>query len=201
VVDDEPAVRRALGRLLRAAGFAVEEYGSAEEFLHRPPFDGPGCMILDLRMPGLTGLDLQARLAGIAPDLPVVFLTGHGDVPASVEAMKGGAEDFLTKPVDEGVLLEAVGRGIERHRAALSRRRTTDRARERLGTLTPREMDVLRHVIAGALNKQIAAHLRISEKTVKVHRGRVMDKTGAGSVADLVRLCALAGVEPARPGS
>jgi len=199
VVDDDASVRKALGRLLASAGFDVEPYASAEEFLARPPFGGIGCIILDLQMPGLTGLDLQTRLAEAGQDIPVVFLTGRGDIPSSVEAMKMGAVDFLTKPVDEETLLDAIKNALVRHRRDREDRLATREARDRLASLTPREVDVMRHVIAGALNKQIAAHLGIAEKTVKVHRGRVMQKTGADSVADLVRLCALAGIDPAPP--
>ena len=196
VVDDDPAVRKGLDRLLRSAGLAVEAFASAAEFLARDGQDGVGCIVLDVRMPGISGMDLQADLVAQGVDLPVIFLTGHGDIPMSVEAMKTGALDFLTKPVDEEVLLNAVRQALHRHRAARTERLETQAMRTRMESLTPRELEVLRCVITGALNKQIAAHLGIAEKTVKIHRARVMEKTGAASVAELVQSCQRAGIEP-----
>ncbi len=196
VVDDDPAVRKGLDRLLRSAGLAVEAFASAAEFLARDGQDGVGCVVLDVRMPGISGMDLQADLVAQGVDLPVIFLTGHGDIPMSVEAMKTGALDFLTKPVDAEVLLNAVRQALDRHRAARTGRLETQAMRTRMESLTPRELEVLRCIITGALNKQIAAHLGIAEKTVKIHRARVMEKTGAASVAELVQTCQRAGIEP-----
>jgi FixJ family two-component response regulator len=196
LVDDDPSVRAGMTRLLRAAGFMVEVFTSGEDFLARPPYDRDGCLILDLRMPGLSGADVQQRLRAHANNLPVIFLSGHGAVPDSVRAMKEGAVDFLTKPVDEDVLLAAIGAALARQRVERARDDELAQLRARLTTLTPREADVLACVISGALNKQIAGHLDITEATVKVHRARVMEKMGAGSVADLVRVCDALGVAP-----
>ena len=196
VVDDEEPVRRSLSRLLRSAGFASETFPSADAFLAREPFEGVGCLVLDLRMRGTTGMDLQRQLESAGRRLPIVFLTGHGDIPTSVEAMKLGAVDFLTKPVDDERLLAAVRQALARCAQDLEARRMAEAIRSRLKTLTQREFEVMRGVIAGLLNKQIAARLGVVEKTVKVHRGQVMHKMGVPSVAELVRDCALAGVEP-----
>jgi FixJ family two-component response regulator len=197
IVDDEAPVRTSLARLLAASGFLVEAFDSGEAFAARGAFDGTGCVILDLQMPGVSGIELQQRLAGAHGDLPVIFLSGRGDVPDSVKAMKQGAVDFLTKPVDEAVLLAAIDTALARQAAARAARDERDALRRRLDTLTAREREVLRHVITGALNKQIAGFIGIAEGTVKVHRGRVMEKLGARSVADLVRLCDAAGEPPA----
>jgi FixJ family two-component response regulator len=188
LVDDEPAVRKALGRLLRSAGIEVATFGSAEEFLGALEEEAAGCALLDVAMPGLDGLALQETLARRGIDLPVLFLTGHGDIPMSVRAMKAGASDFLTKPVDGRALVAAVRRALERGRSLARARREDAEIHRRLASLTPRERDVLEGVAAGRLNKQIAGDLGISEKTVKIHRGRVMTKMAAGSVAELVRL-------------
>jgi FixJ family two-component response regulator len=196
VVDDDGAVRTGLARLVRASGLDVETFESAAAFLARLPVGGVGCVLLDLRMPDVDGASLQERLAEIDPGLPIIFVTGHGEVPDSVKAIKRGAVDFLTKPVDDDVLLAAIGEALERHRAARSAEGDRAAIDARIASLTAREMDVMRRVIGGALNKQIAAHLGIAEGTVKVHRGRVMEKMAAGSVADLVRLCGAAGVSP-----
>jgi len=196
VVDDDPAVRKGLDRLLRSAGLAVEAFASAAEFLAWDGQDGIGCVVLDVRMPGISGMDLQADLVARGIDLPVIFLTGHGDIPMSVEAMKTGALDFLTKPVDAEVLLNAVRQALHRHRAARTGRLETQAMRTRMESLTPRELEVLRCVVTGALNKQIAAHLGIAEKTVKIHRARVMEKMSVASLAELVQTCQRAGIEP-----
>jgi len=200
VVDDDASVRTSLTRLLRSAGLRAEPFGSAAEFLDREAMLGSAresaCIILDVRMPGLDGLQLQARLADDDESLPIVFLTGHGDIPMAVETMRQGAVDFLTKPVDDERLLKAVRLGLERDRASRARREQIAGLRKRLETLTARELQVLRCVIAGALNKQIAACLGIAEKTVKIHRARVMEKMRATSVAELVHLSGLAGVSP-----
>ena len=199
VVDDDPSVRRSLARLVKGAGYRVEAYASAHEFLARPPEEGPACLLLDVRMPGLTGLDLQETLAITAHSTSIVFITGYRDVRASVRAMKAGAVDFLTKPVDDQELLGAIERAVARASAA---RREEDRVteiRERIKTLTPREAEVFALVVTGMLNKQIAFDLGVSEKMVKVHRGRVMEKMRAGSLAELVRLADEGGVISAKP--
>jgi FixJ family two-component response regulator len=199
VVDDDASVRKSLSRLLRSAGYEVETFAAPTEFLdaERPEEDGPCCAVFDVEMPGLTGLELQERLAREPVPPPIVFITGHGDIPMGVKAMKDGAVDFLPKPVLDEELLDAVRRALDRDREARARRADLRAAREALVTLTPREHEVMRHVIAGMLNKQIARKLDIAEKTVKVHRGRVMEKTGVDSLAELVRLCQRAGIRPA----
>lgn len=199
VVDDDPSVRRSLARLVKAAGYKVEAFASAREFLARPPDEGPACLLLDVRMPGLTGLDLQETLAIAAHRTSIIFITGYRDVRASVKAMKAGAVDFLIKPVDDEELLGVIERAVAR---AAEARREEDRAtavRERIKTLTPREVEVFALVVTGMLNKQIAFDLGVSEKMVKVHRGRVMEKMGAGSLAELVRLADEGGVIAAKP--
>lgn len=194
VIDDELSVRKSLGRLLKAAGYRVEVFASAREFLQRGLGDEVGCLVLDVQMPDLNGLELQQTLADADRLLPIVFITGHGDIPMSVRAMKAGATDFLSKPFDEKDLLEAISRAMQRAGEESAERAAAREAKRRLSTLTPREHEVLLHVLAGELNKQIAAALGTSEKTVKVHRGRVMHKMRVQSVADLVRLCEKAGI-------
>ena len=199
VVDDDPSVRRSLARLVKGAGYRVEAFASAQEFLARPPDEGPACLLLDVRMPGLTGLDLQETLAIATHWTSIIFITGYRDVRASVKAMKAGAVDFLTKPVDDQELLGAIERAVARASAA---RREEDRIteiRDRIKTLTPREAEVFALVVTGMLNKQIAFDLGVSEKMVKVHRGRVMEKMRAGSIAELVRLADEGGVISAKP--
>jgi len=194
VIDDEPSVRKSLGRLLAAAGFRVEAFASAQDFLQRPPDDALSCALLDIQMPGLNGLELQQALLGAHRALPIVFITGHGDIPTSVRAMRAGAVDFLSKPFDEKDLLAAVARALEKAGQEQHTHVESAAAEARLATLTPREREVLLHVLAGELNKQIAAALGASIKTIKVHRGRVMHKMQVQSVADLVRRCEKAGV-------
>ena len=189
VIDDDASVRRSLARLLRAAGWNVEAFSGAGEFLQREPRPGAGCVVLDVRMPEISGPQLQSRMRETGLSLPIVFLTGHGDVPTSVQAMKRGAVDFLLKPVDSEELLRTVAQALERHAAGLARQREREHIRECMAQLTTREREVLESVIRGFRNKQIAAALGISEKTVKVHRGRVMQKMGVRSVAELVHLC------------
>jgi FixJ family two-component response regulator len=190
VVDDDDSFRRSLARLLLSHGLEAWLFESAEALAGCGAFPEYGCMVLDVRMPGLDGLALQEKLARGGFDLPIIFLTGHGDIPMSVRAMKHGASDFLTKPVDEAVLMGAIHK-------ALADQSHAGGIRARVKSLTHREHEVLCHVIAGELNKQIAARLDITEKTVKVHRARAMEKMGVGSLAELVRVCAVAGVDPA----
>jgi FixJ family two-component response regulator len=194
IVDDDASVRKSLTRVMTSAGYAVETFASARDFLTREPFVGPCCLILDVRMPGLTGLELQEALAGKGHRMPIVFITGHGDISMSVKAMKGGASDFLTKPFDVENLLEAIQRALTLDVKVLGEEGRTKEVLERVERLTPREMEVFALVVTGLLNKQIAAALGIGEKTVKVHRARVMEKMEAASVADLVRLADRAGV-------
>jgi FixJ family two-component response regulator len=198
VVDDDASVRKSLVRLIKAAGYEAEAFGSVGDFLARRPYDGPCCLVLDVRMPGRTGLDLQEALRAAGQRLSIVFITGYRDVPTSVKAMKGGAVDFLTKPVDEGTLLGAIEQAVAR---TLVDRRRQARLREiqsRIATLTPREAAVFALVVTGMLNKQIGSELGIGEKTVKVHRARVMEKMQAGSLAELVQLAGEANVIAAR---
>ncbi len=194
VVDDDPSVRKSLTRLLGSAGYAVEAFASAREFLAREPYAGPCCLVLDVRMPGLTGLDLQRALEAAGRRMAIVFLTGHVDVPMSVNAMKGGAVDLLTKPVDDKDLLAAIQRAVAKDVQDRGAETRVTEIQERVKTLTPRETEVFALVATGMLNKQIAAQLGIGEKTVKVHRARVMKKMRAGSVAELVRLADRGGV-------
>lgn len=196
VVDDDASVRRGLARLLRSAGYKVKVFESARMFLEREPYEGVCCLVVDLRMPGMTGIELQERLEHTRQKLPLIFLSGHGDVPVSVQAMKGGAVDFLTKPVDDKQLLAAIGVAFDQHRQQLLAAVETSVIRQRVATLTARELETLKWIIAGFLNKQIAYELGIAEKTVKVHRARIMEKMGVSSVAELVRQCAIAGIQP-----
>jgi FixJ family two-component response regulator len=188
VVDDDDAVRRSLARLIRSVGLAVETFPSAKAFLEHTLPDRPACLVLDLRLPGPSGLDLQAALGDTQRRMPIIFITGHGNVPASVRAMKGGAIDFLQKPFNDQDLLDGVHRGLARSRAAWEEGAERAVVQGRLDMLTTRERQVLTLVVAGKLNKQIAAELGAAEKTIKVHRGRVMKKMQAESVADLVRM-------------
>ncbi len=194
IVDDDPAVLKGLSRLLRSAGYAPAPFISAREFMQHYRPDSPGCLVLDVSMPGITGLELQRWLLQINSPLPVIFLTGRGDIPMSVLAMKQGAVDFLTKPVNEEDLLKAMGEALKREREARSSRVETGAIQARLAKLTPREREVLEHVVAGQLNKQIAAELGIVEKTIKVHRARVMNKMGVRSLAELVRVAERVGI-------
>ena len=190
VVDDDRSVRKGLSRLIRSAGFHVETFASAEAFLKSEGAAGGGCLVLDVQMPGLSGLDLQESLAKLTYSMPIIFITGHGDIPMSVRAMKRGAVDFLAKPFDGHDLLDAIAVALSKDKKARGRRAETAKIRKRAQTLTPREHEVMALVITGMLNKQIAAELGIKEGTVKVHRGRVMTKMGVWSVAELVGLCA-----------
>ena len=194
VVDDDASVRKSLGRLIKTAGYEAEAFASVGEFLARRPYDGPCCLVLDVRMPGLTGLDLQEALRAAGQRLSIVFITGYRDVPVSVKAMKGGAVDFLTKPVDETVLLAAIRQAVARTQADRRQLARLMEVQSRIKTLTPREAAVFALVVTGMLNKQIGSELGIGEKTVKVHRARVMEKMQAGSLAELVRLAGEASV-------
>jgi FixJ family two-component response regulator len=188
VVDDDDSVRRSLSRLIRSAGWRVETFPTAKSFLEYTPPNRPGCLVLDLQLPGMSGLELQRSLVEAGRDIPIVFITGHGDVPSSVRAMKGGAVDFLQKPFDDQELLDCIARALRRSREQRLKRAERAVLQARFDTLTPREREVLMLVVAGKLNKQIAGDLGNAEKTVKIHRGRVMAKMQAGSVAELVRM-------------
>jgi len=194
IVDDDPAVLKSLSRLLRASHLNVEAFATAQEFLDRHDRSSHGCLVLDVAMPGLDGLELQSALAAGGSTIPIIFLTGRGDIPMTVHAMKEGASDFLTKPVNETDLLAAVQLAIKKDLIARQARAELDEILERLATLTPREREVLVHVVSGQLNKQIAGDLDIVESTVKVHRARVMEKLKVQSVAELVRLAERAGI-------
>ena len=188
IVDDDPSVRDGLSSLIRSAGLQVETFESAQEFLARPGGEAPSCLVLDLQLPGLSGLDLQKRMAEVGVEIPIVFLTGHGNIPASVQAMKAGAVEFLTKPFDEHDLLQAIEEAVERDRRNRQQHAEMHELQDLYESLTAREQEVMQHVISGLLNKQIAAELNIAEYTVKIHRGRVMRKMHAQSLADLVRM-------------
>jgi FixJ family two-component response regulator len=194
IVDDDPSVRRGLQRLIRSAGWKAETFASAQEFLARPLADAPSCLVLDLQLPGLSGLHLQQRMAELGLDIPIVFLTGHGNIPASVQAMKAGAIEFLTKPVEEQNLLKAIREAIERDRRTRQQQAEIHDLRRRYESLTAREQEVMQRVISGVLNKQIAGELTITEDTVKFHRGHVMRKMCADSLADLVRMAENLGI-------
>ena len=188
VVEDEPDVRISLKRLLRSVGLEARTYASAQEFLRSERPDAPACLVLDVRLPGLSGLDLQQELAAANIDLPIIFVTGHGDIPMSVRAMKAGAVEFLSKPFREQDLLEAIQRGIERNRITRQQSADLRTLQRRYALLTPREREVFPRVTSGLLNKQIAAELGASEKTIKVHRGQVMQKMKAESLAHLIQM-------------
>jgi FixJ family two-component response regulator len=194
VVDDDEMVLRGVSRLLQSAGLRVLAYHSSPQFLEEHDPDRPGCAVLDLVMPGVDGLAIQDRLAAAGTCRPIIFLSGLAELPQGVAAMKRGAVDFLTKPVVDVDLINAVGRGIEIDRLSRSERANVCEIKSLMGTLTPRESEVLAHVVGGMLNKQIAAALSTTEGTIKVHRGRVMKKLGAVSLADLVRIADVAGV-------
>lgn len=199
IVDDDESVREALAGLIRSAGMRVEVFASAREFLARPPADAPACLVLDVRLPDLSGLDVQKRIAEVNASIPIVFITGHGDVPTSVTAMKAGAVEFLMKPLADTDVLGAIRQAIARDRAAREHQAEMADLRGRYESLTPRERQVMERVVAGLLNKQVAAELGITEFTVKVHRGQVMQKMQVGSLADLVRASEKLGIRRGRP--
>ncbi len=194
VIDDDDSVRRALRRLIRSVGLQVELFGSAHEFLERPRPDVPSCMILDVRLPGISGLDFQRRLAEAKVHIPIIFITGHGDIPMTVRAMKAGAVEFLPKPFNDQDLIDAIHQALERDRVRRRQEAEIATLRQRFESLTPREQEVLPRVITGLLNKQIAAEIGTSEATVKVHRSQLMRKMGAESVAELVRMAERIGI-------
>jgi FixJ family two-component response regulator len=194
VVDDDAAMRRSLENLLRSVGLRVEAFPSAEEFLRSKRPDGPVCLVLDVRLPGPSGLDLQKRMAEADMEIPIIFVTGHGDIPMSVQAMKAGAVGFLTKPFRDQDLLDTIHQALERDRKARAQRAEIDELRRRFESLTRREREVMGLVVAGLLNKQIAGEVSTSETTVKIHRHQVMEKMGARSLAELVRMADRLGV-------
>jgi len=190
VVDDDAWVRESLETLIHDEGWQPETFASAQEFLDRPRVSTPSCLVLDISLPGLNGLELQKRVAVERTDMPIIFITGHGDIPMSVGAMKAGAVEFLTKPFNDEVLLTAIRQALERSRLALAQEAEMQELRDRYASLTPRERDVMALVVSGLLNKQVAGELGITESTVKAHRGQVMQKMKANSVADLVKMMA-----------
>ena len=201
IIDDDSSVRRGLSRLIKAAGLHAESYASAREFLDSGNLEKPGCVILDVQMPGMTGPELQKELNKTAYSIPIIFLSAHGDVTIATQTMKMGAVDFLTKPVDGNDLIEVILISLEKDRVNRNQKTESAVIHEKLKTLTLREHEVLTYVITGMLNKQIAGDLAISEETVKIHRGRVMKKLEIISVAELVHLCETIGIVPAKPSN
>jgi FixJ family two-component response regulator len=194
VVDDDPSVRTSTERLVRSMGFMVQTFGSAKEFLASARPDGPACLVLDIRLPGLSGLDLQRELARSGVEIPIIFMTGHGDIPMTVRAMKAGAVEFLTKPLHRQALLDAIRTAIDRDRAARTERLEGRQLRQRYEQLTAREREVMALVVAGLLNKQIAGELATTERTIKFHRAHIMQKMEAESLAELVRMASQLGI-------
>jgi FixJ family two-component response regulator len=196
IIDDDDSVRKSLARLLSASGIHAESFASAEAFLARENYNGIGAIILDIRMPGLDGMALHEQLIKQGSNLPIIFLSGHADIPTSVKAMKRGAMHFLTKPVGDIELLQAVREALRTHTKLNNEIAEQDAIRAQVKSLTTRELEIMRYVVSGAINKQIAAQLEIAEKTVKVHRAHVMEKLGAESIVDLVRLCNTLDIAP-----
>lgn len=199
IVDDDASMRRALTNLFESVGLKVEAFGSAPQLLHTKPPEVPSCLVLDIRLPGASGLDLQSDLAKANIHTPIIFITGYGDIPMTVRAMKSGAIDFLTKPVRDQDILDAVQAAIERDRKRRDLNRTVSTVRSRFESLSPRERDVLSLVTAGLMNKQVAAQLGLAEITVKIYRGQIMRKMGAKSLADLVRMSEALGIGSNKP--
>jgi FixJ family two-component response regulator len=193
VVDDDVSIRESLELLIDSAGWRPELFGSAQEFLDHPPVTVPHCLVLDISLPGLNGLELQKRVLAVRPELPIIFITGHGDVPKTVQAMKAGAVEFLTKPFPDAVLLDAIRNALERSRIFLAQVADMQELRDRHASLTQREQQVMKLVVDGLLNKQVGGELGISEITVKAHRGKVMQKMRADSLPDLVKMAAKLG--------
>ena len=194
VVDDDEGIRQSLKNLIGSVGLQVKVFASAQEFLRSKLTDVPGCLVLDVRLPGLSGLDLQKRMAEAGMEIPIIFITGHGDIPMTVQAMKAGAVEFLTKPFRDQHLLDAIQQALERDRKAREQRAKIEELHSRFDSLTPREREVMALVVAGLLNKQVAGELGTSEASVKVHRQHVMEKIGAGSLAELVRIADKLGI-------
>lgn len=201
VVDDDVSVREALAPLLHVAGWRAETFATAQEFLAHPPADAPNCLVLDVNLPDLNGLDLQKLVVSERPAMPIIIITGYGDVPMTVRAMKAGAVEFLMKPFADDVLLDAIGQAIERSRAALARDAAMRGLRHKYASLSRREQEVMALVVTGLLNKQVGGKLGISEITVKAHRGRMMRKMEAASLADLVTMAGRLGIETVRTHS
>ena len=197
VIDDDPSVRRAIKRLIGSVGLQVELFGSAQEFLHSKRPDAPSCLVLDIRLPGISGLDFQRQLAEANIHIPIIFITGHGDIPMSVQAMKAGAVDFLSKPFRDQDMLDAVERAIEQDRKRRVGAKALSDMRARFAILTAREQEVLALVAAGLMNKQIAAEMGLAEITIKIHRGNLMKKMGVKTLADLVRMAEMLGIHRA----
>ena len=198
VVDDDPSIRRAIKRLVESVGLRVEGLGSAQEFLRSQRPDAPSCLVLDVRLPGMSGLDFQRELREANIHIPIIFITAHGDIPMTVRAMKAGAVEFLTKPFRDQELLDAIQQGLERDHARRAQEAEVRKLRERFESLTPRERELLPWVVSGLLNKKIADAIEASEATVKVHRSQLMRKMGASSMADLVRMAEKLGIAPQR---
>jgi two-component system response regulator FixJ len=188
VVDDDTSVRTALKRLIKSVGFKVKDFDSAQAFLKNGPYDEPACLVLDVRMPGMSGIELQKQLTNIGLGMPIIFITGHGSIPMSVNAMKAGAVDFIEKPFEDQKLIDAINTAIEKNKKFIAEHAEIKDLQRRVDSLTPREKEVFTLVISGILNKQVAFDLGMSEKTVKVHRARVMEKMKAKSLANLVRM-------------
>jgi FixJ family two-component response regulator len=198
IVDDDAKFSKSLARLVKSIGYDVALFSSTKEFLEREPFDGTSCLLLDVRMPGLTGPDLQAELNKRNISIPIIFLTAHGDITTGVKAMKDGAVDFLLKPVEERALFEAIDKALDKDARFKKKLKEIDETKRLIATLTPRELEVFRWLITGMLNKQIAWNLKITERTVKAHRSQIMHKLDVVSVAELVRLAQKADISPAR---